>query len=197
MHGRLGDSELAGGQGEVLGVADGDQRLQLRRGGGQLQTRRDACGGVVEMGERPLDPMAQELAERVGEQPSGGPLEQWRAYLTLELVQGLGDRGLRQVVLRGGLGYRPVRRDRQEDPEMTEIVGHPSAAPGIERGQDPVGPRFDRVLAAIETKLDNGLLPLGNAPRHRSATPRSATVRATSRISAARRTPCTIIRSRL
>lgn len=61
---------------------------------------------------------------------------------------------------------RHVPRPRGGCADGTEAVPCPSAAPCVERRQDPVGPVLDPVLAALEAEVGDGLLPFGDGTGH-------------------------------
>jgi hypothetical protein len=122
VDGGLSEAEAAGGEGEVLGFADGGEGLQLRQRGGEGQAGGDFGQSRVELGEGAFGAVGEDGAARGGEEALTGAFEKCAARGGFQFGDGLGDSGLGDEAARGGGGDGACVHHGHKEAEVAQVA---------------------------------------------------------------------------
>ena len=132
LHGGLGEAETARGEDDVLGLAHGDERAQLRGGGGHDEPARELRKGRVQPVEGAAQAPGEQPAALGQEEPLPRALEEGAAAERLVLADRLGDGGLRDVA---------VPRSRRHPGDPPARAARPRRARPTRRRRSPASRR--------------------------------------------------------
>ncbi|MNV43124.1 hypothetical protein D3C71_1348300 [compost metagenome] len=134
--------EAGDGFGQQLGGRR-DQGAHHHVAAGAAQYGVDVVGHVADLGHHGVDAAAQDHGQFGRGDAAVGAFEQRCAEEGFEVVDGLGDGGLRQVQFAGGAGQRAARQHAFEDLQLMQLqlvaervgrnaeVRHPCSRPGV------------------------------------------------------------------